>query len=171
MNRIDNVIDELSRRLEETARLTKTLLSEIKDSEADFFIVKTELLTLKGNLEALIKLVKNSDNISIATKLAVLEEKVTSINNWIETHNELHTDINDEIDDINKKLIVIDIEIAEYKEKTKNEKALDTTIKQEQEKAKIQKTNESWKIKWQFVISVIMAIITFILGYFSAKFK
>ena len=135
MNKIDDVIEELSKRLEETARLTKTLLNEIKDSEADFFIVKTELLTLKGNLEALIKLVRTSDNISIATKLAVLEEKVSNINDWIETHNELHTGINDDIDDVNKKLIIIDKEITEYKEKVKKEEDYHSTIKQEKAKA------------------------------------
>lgn len=169
--KIDDIIEEFSKRLEETSRLTKTLLTEIKDSEADFFIVKTELLTLKGNLEALIRLVKDSDNISIATKLAVLEEKVSNINSWIEDHNELHSDIDEEIKDINSKLIIIDKEILDYKSKEEKKEDFNSTIEKEQAKAEIQKSKEGWRIKWQFVASIIVAVITFVLGYFSAKFK
>ena len=89
--------EEILNELEETSSLTKRLLEEVKDSEKDFSIVKSELHTLKSSLESLLTILQSNNNTSVATKIAVLEQKISGID-----------DLESRLDEINERIIILE---------------------------------------------------------------
>lgn len=157
MQRID---DKILEELEETSKLTKLLLDEIKDSENDFLTVRMELQNIKNTIESMSSSMKDNDSISVITKVAVLEEKLTAID-----------DFETRLDELKERVLALEYASTGYKSKLDSESKKEEVISAEKTKARIQKKNEAWKIKTQFILTIIMTIITFVLGYFSSKWK
>ena len=73
------IIDEFIRDLEATANQVQQLLIEIRDSKIDLATIKAEFTFVVENVKQLSSLIKDGENGSIMTRLAVMEVSLNDI--------------------------------------------------------------------------------------------
>lgn len=87
-NKINNtsgiILEEFAKDIENTALKVQRLLDEIREGEADFAAVKTELRILSDNFKELSHIIRDGNGHSLLTRLALVEEVVNRIEAWIE---------------------------------------------------------------------------------------
>lgn len=94
----DRMLDQLAQGLEATSKLTEALLHELKESERDFAVLRTELNILHDNVKSLSRIVREGDgDASLLTKIALMDQRVNNVMKWVETHPETHKRLNAEI--------------------------------------------------------------------------
>lgn len=79
---------KLAEGLDNTSKLTKALLFEIKEGEADFATMKTELGTLKENVSYLKKIIVEGNGSSLLTKIALIDQKIETLSKDLESAEE-----------------------------------------------------------------------------------
>lgn len=172
--------------LDSTAKMTQELLSDLREGEVDFAVMKTELNILKDNVQKLSSLIKEGDGtISIITKVAIIEQDIKNINKWIDNHIDIHQNLNNEISDIitctnefEKRLIILeqsiksiiqDIECS-YREKMESiNKELDIA----HENTKVEKKLKAEKISAaiKIISAILIVIVSMVSGYCTKSFN
>jgi chromosome segregation ATPase len=85
------MFERLAEGLDSTSKLTHALLNEIRDSEADFASIKTELAMLRENVKGLSSIVREGNGAaSLLTKIALIEQKLETIDKWLDNHVDVH---------------------------------------------------------------------------------
>lgn len=174
-NTNDILFERLAEGLDSTSKLTHALLSEIRESESDFAVIKSELSTLRENVKSLSEIIKEGNgSTSILTKIALFEQRLLSIDKWIDDHSNIHQNnkleilqIKDHIKDINIKMIQLEKEINSINEKEKEEaKNKKTSMERELELEHEGKKNAiAIKAERQSaIIKLLAAVILAILG-------
>ena len=104
------MFEKLAEGLDSTSKLTTALLSEIRESEADFAAIKTELAILRENVKSLSNIVREGNGAtSLLTKIALIEQRIDSIDKWMDNHVDSHqrlkleiSSIKDDLDQLEK---------------------------------------------------------------------
>lgn len=108
-NSNDILLARLAESLDSTAKMTQALLSDLRESEADFAAIKTELNILKENVTGLSKLIKDGNGTSsILTRTALIEQNIENIKKWIDNHIDVHQREKETISSIKQQLHEID---------------------------------------------------------------
>lgn len=135
----DFVLERLAENLDSTSKLTTALLTEIRESEADFASIKTELGILRENVKGLSAIIRDGNGAtSLLTKIALMEQKFETIDKWISNHVDVHQRSKKELnnqketsDEISKRLSDVEKSWYAYKDK------LDRKIADEEEKQRL----------------------------------
>ena len=156
----NDMMERLVNGLESTTKLAQALLQEAKESEKEFSAVKTELAILKDNFKALSRIIQDGNGeMSIMTKMALLDQKL-----------QLMSKADDEIDDIEQRMVLIEEHIREVKD---NKRAAIDSFNREIElvhENKISATKvkeEKQKAITQVIAGILIAIIASTVGYFT----
>lgn len=152
-----------------------TLLAEFKATEIDFAVVKNELDNLRENVKSLSRLIRDGNgDVSLLTKIALLEQKLDSINSWIDNHRKGHEkiseeleEVNDELESLTTRIVVLENDSKDSRSKLAKLYSSEENLKIEKRRNKQAKNLEGWKIRWEFIGAVALAIITFALGYWA----
>jgi len=121
----DILLEKLADSLESTSRLTQTLVSDLRESEADFASVKTELSILRQNVQGLSEIIRDGNgSTSLLTRIALIEQKIESIEKWVDNYVEIHQkskievqELRNEISDLKRKIENIERELVNIKSK------------------------------------------------------
>lgn len=164
-------LEKLASGLEYTSKLAQSLLHEIKESEKDFAVVKTELSIIHETVKSLSKIVREGNGeMSLLTKAALLSDKIQQLQKDFDIADTKH-------DSIDKRLILLERDFSELKEIDDNEKrAKMDSINKEIElahetsisKTKVSEEREKTLIK--VVSAAVIAVITFLVTYFTNYF-
>ena len=99
------MLEKLAEGINSTSKLTHALLEEIKGSEADFAVIKTELSILRENVKSLSEIVREGNGAtSLITKISLIDQKIQDLYKWIDNHEDSHYRIKNEISDLKKQL-------------------------------------------------------------------
>ena len=100
-NTSDILLARLAEGLDSTAKMTQALLSDLRESEADFAAVKAELNILKENVKGLSSIVREGDGTSsILTRVALIEQSIETIKKWMDSHVDIHQRVKKDISDV-----------------------------------------------------------------------
>jgi chromosome segregation ATPase len=136
----DLMFERLADGLDSTSKLTHALLTEIRDSEADFASIKTELAILRENVKGLSTIIREGNGAtSLLTKIALIEQKLETIDKWVDSHVDVHqrvkgeiSKLKDFIDELEDRIQSIEKEIELLKEKERER--LDKLRRDEEER-------------------------------------
>jgi phage terminase small subunit len=103
------MFEKLAEGLDSTSKLTHALLTEIRESEADFAAIKTELAILRENVKGLSNIVREGNGAtSLLTKIALIEQRIESVDKWMDNHVDSHQRIKNEISDVKEDIEAIE---------------------------------------------------------------
>jgi myosin heavy subunit len=162
--------------------MTHALLTELKESEADFAAVKTELSILRENVKGLSEIIREGNGASsILTRLALAEQRIISIDKWMENHIDVHQrsktelgTVKEEVNDINHKLKSIhrdvyviknDIDESEKQKKENINRELEIQHHKNKNAQKVKTERQSAIIK--VTIAIVLTIISTVSGYLA----
>lgn len=166
----------------DTVKLAQELLDEIRETQTDFAAIKTELHILHENVKGLSRLVRDGNgDMSILTKLALLNQKIEDIIKWKDGHHDAHqrikkdiSNIHQEIEDLERKLIMLEKDVAEHEKKIADKERIAKEIVEkkielahEQKISNTKVKEERQKIALKIIAAVIVTVLTFIAGYFA----
>jgi len=185
----DVIFERLAEGLDSTSKLTHALLTEIRESEADFSAIKTEMAILKENVKSLSVIVREGNGAaSLLTQIALLEQKVENIDKWIESHMAVHQRSKDSLEDVKERMAGLTTrlsnlekevhELVEYIEEGRRSEIEDMRIDLQQKKdLEHQKEKSAEKVKEErqaaiikFLVALIIAIITFAVAWSTKEF-
>jgi chromosome segregation ATPase len=185
----DVIFERLAEGLDSTSKLTHALLTEIRESEADFSAIKTEMAILKENVKSLSVIVREGNGAaSLLTQIALLEQKVENIDKWIESHMAVHQRSKDSLEDVKERMAGLTTrlsnlekevhELVEYIEEGRRSEIEDMRIDLQQKKdLEHQKEKSAEKVKEErqaaiikFLVALIIAIITFSVAWSTKEF-
>jgi len=188
-NANDVIFERLAEGLDSTSKLTHALLTEIRESEADFAAIKTEMAILKENVKSLSVIVREGNGAaSLLTQIALLEQQVESIDKWMETHVAVHQRIKDDFSDVKdrmtelaSRLTALEKEVQDlvnYIEEGRKSEIEDMRIDLQQKKdLEHQKEKSAEKVKEErqaaiikFLVAMIIALITFGVAWSTKEF-
>lgn len=106
------LLARLAEGLDSTAQLTQALLSDLKESEDDFAVMKTELNILKENVQGLSDLVRDGGTTSLLTKIALVEQSISNIKKWVDNHVDVHQRLKTELSDIKEQILNIETRLS-----------------------------------------------------------
>lgn len=140
------IIDEFIKDLEATANQVQQLLTEIRDSKIDLATIKAEFTFVVNNVKQLSSIIKDGENGSIMTRLAVIEVGLADIKTQLKDHTSKDTEL---VTSLSTRVVLLEHKIADictYIEsiKTKGEAKL--------------KEDESGK--WQLYVAIAGGIFT-----------
>lgn len=178
----DILMEQIVKGLDSTSRMTQTLLAEIRESEADFSAIKTELNFLKDNIRTLSEILKGADSSkSITTRVALIEQNIETIEKWMENHSSnVHNkedvvivDIKEEINNLERKIdsissVLNDLKLKYDESERKQKEYLEREIElqHEDKKSKIATKAE----RQANLTKIIGAIILAALGAIGTSF-
>jgi chromosome segregation ATPase len=192
----ETMLEQVTQSIDSSSRLTLALLEQLKESEADLATFRTELSIVQENVKGLLSIVYDGrDANSLVTKIALIDQKLESIDKYIANHIDVHdntkADINvirKDIEEVEEKITHLESQFKIYtkkiddaekktKEKEANEiAAMRQSINREEEmeherKKSIQKSKEEWNSFYVKVIStIVLAIITAVGTWFAANY-
>lgn len=114
------LLARLAEGLDSTAKMTQALLSDLRESEADFAAMKTELNFLHENVRGLSDLIRDGGTSSLLTRVALIEQNIDNIKKWMDNHVDVHQRSKREINDIKKKISEIEYRLS----------AIETTLRE-----------------------------------------
>lgn len=92
------IINDFVKELEQTAQQVKDLLNELRDSKIDAATIKLELKLVVENVKELSSIIKDGDkNGSVLTRLALLEQSVHYIKEYVEKDSTVGNELNTRI--------------------------------------------------------------------------
>lgn len=138
----DIMFQKLSESLESTSKLTQLLLSEMRESESEFAAVKTELSILRDNFKELSSIIREGNGaVSVITRIALIEQKLDTINKWIDAHADLHMRTKSENDKLIKTVESLEDRIDDLEKYIADLKA-DKKKAEDDERASLHKQKE-----------------------------
>lgn len=171
----EQTLEKLAHGLESTSRLAQALLHEIKESEADFAAVKTELAILRDNVKSLSKIVREGNGeMSMLTKIALMDQEIRNLIRSIDGQKGIHESLSRDIisiqrsvEDINKRLSLLENETSSHKKLQMDSIQRDLDLAHQknksEEKLKEEKVKFWTRIIGALVIAAISALITYVL--------
>jgi uncharacterized protein (DUF342 family) len=185
----DVIFERLAEGLDSTSKLTHALLTEIRESEADFAAIKTEMAILKENVKSLSVIVREGNGAaSLLTQIALLEQKVENIDKWIESHMAVHQRSKESLEVVKERMTELTTrlsnlekevhELVEYIEDGRRSEIEDMRNDLQQKKdLEHQKEKSAEKIKEErqaaiikFLVALLIAIITFSVAWSTKEF-
>ena len=185
-NAADIMFQKLSESLESTSKLTQLLLSEIRESEGEFAVVKTELSILRDNFKELSSIIREGNGaVSVITRIALIEQKLETINKWIDSHADFHLrtkeeyaklvrvveSLEDRVSDLEKHVDKVEDEKKKADEEERasihKQKELDHMAKLNSEKSKALSAETYQKIG----VAVATALFTLLTAYLAKMFN
>jgi len=170
----DILLARLAEGLDSTAKMTQALLSDLRESEADFASMKTELSFLKENVKGLSELIRDGGTSSILTRVALIEQNIDNIKKWMDNHVDVHqrvkkefTNIRSQIFELEKRLTTVEGIVGEIEqENDEQERVSRINIDREIELAhERKKTDEKVRAERQeATVKVVAALIIGALG-------
>jgi len=173
-----NLLQKLTEGFENNNKLTQTLIEEIVESEADFASVKTELHILRDNVKSLSEIIREgSGAASIITKIALLEQRLSVIDKWVEKQEEKEKENTEFKSVIDVGLVTIKTHLEEIKkhleeigERHDQEDKENQELVFEKKKTKISTTAERHNAIMKIVTAVAIAVVGLISGGSLASF-
>jgi chromosome segregation ATPase len=176
------MFEKLAEGLDSTSQLTHALLTEIRESEADFAAIKTELAILRENVKGLSSIVREGNGAtSLLTKIALIEQKLDSIDKWVDNHADSHRalkleigTIKEEIDDLQKSAESADkaldriwnkIEESEKEQRDSIHREVELEHLHKKSAAKIKEERQRAAAK--IIAAIVIAVITFLATWFA----
>jgi hypothetical protein len=170
----DLILERLAEGLDSTSKMTHALLTELKESEADFAVVKTELGILRENVKGLSEIIREGNGASsILTRLALMEQKIASIEKWMENHVDVHqraksevSNVRNEVDEIDRKInaltkdvndIIEQLAESERKKRQSIDRELELHHDKNKNEEKLRAERNSAIIK--FTIALLLAVV------------
>lgn len=180
-NASDILLARLAESLDSTAKMTQSLLSDLRESESDFAAMKTELSILKENVKGLAELVRDGGTSSILTKVALIEQSIDNIKTWMNNHVDVHgrlkndfIDIKNQLSEIERRLGTVELALQQIERDTKEkEREYKASIDREADFAYEQKKNDD-KVRAEkqsafvkIIAAALIGIIGLIGGYLA----
>ena len=181
MNTSEILLARLAEGLDSTAKMTQALLSDLRDSEADFAAMKTELNILKENVKGLSEVVRDGGTSSILTRVALIEQSLENIRKWMDNHVDVHqrmkkdfTEFRNTISEIERRLSNAEDTLNEIEQekkekekeiKIKNEREMDLVHEQKKNDDKLRSERRSELTK--LIVAIVIAVVGAIAGYFA----
>lgn len=168
----DLMFEKLAEGLDSTSKLTTALLTEIRESEADFAAIKTELAILRENVKGLSSIIREGDGAtSLITKIALIEQKLDTIDKWLDNHVDVHqrakaevTTLKGHVEELNVRLTALEKEFREIVDKLEREEAEERVsivraqeLEFEQNKSSVKVREERQKAIIKFLVALILA--------------
>jgi DNA repair exonuclease SbcCD ATPase subunit len=186
-NTSEILLARLAEGLDSTAKMTQALLSDLRESEADFAVMKTELNILKENVKGLAELVRDGGTSSILTKVALIEQSIDNIKKWMDNHIEVHgrmkkdfVDVRNQLSEIERRLGTVELALQQIERETREkerehrasidrEADLAYELKKNDDKVRAEKQSAFVKIAAAALIGVIGLIGGYLANSCSAK--
>lgn len=180
------MFSKIAEGLDSTSQLVHALLNEIKDSEADFAAVKTELSILRENVKGLSSIVREGNGAtSLMTQIALIQQKMEGIDKWIDSHGDKHQamkvsfeGLEHRLDDIDTRLVLLEKFIKELEEdKKQKDKAFRESVHRErdlehQRELSYEKVmEERQKFKIGLIAAIIIGVVTAGMSFLPRFFK
>lgn len=170
----DILLARLAEGLDSTAKMTQALLSDLRESEADFAAMKTELNILKENVRGLSELIRDGGASAILTRVALIEQNIENIKAWMDNHVDVHhrlkkdfSEIRDQITRMEARLASVESAIREMEEaEREKEKAKRVSIDREMDLVHEQKKNDD-KIRAERQSAFVKVIAAIVIGIFG----
>jgi len=165
-NTSEILLARLAEGLDSTAKMTQALLSDLRESEADFAAMKAELNILKENVKGLSELVRDGGTSSILTRVALIEQNIENIKKWMDNHVDVHqkmkkdfTEIRDRLSQIEGRLASIEETLREIEEETheREREQRDSIVREIDLAHEKKKTDEKLRAERQSAIVKIVA--------------
>jgi hypothetical protein len=166
------LIQKLTDGFENNNKLTQTLLEEIVDSEADFASIRTELSTLKENIQSLSEIIQVGNGAaSIITKIALIEQRLDVFDKWIQKQEKREEDNTEFKSVIDVGLVTIKTHLEEIKKHLQEintrhaqEDAETKELAFEKKKTKINTAAEKHNSLWKILTAVSIALVSAVSG-------
>ena len=115
------IFERLAEGLDSTSKLTHALLTEIRESEADFAAIKTEMAILKENVKSLSVIVREGNGAaSLLTQIALLEHQIEQIDKWMTNHVTIHQKVKADISVFKDRQAELMIRVSALEKEVKN---------------------------------------------------
>lgn len=131
-NNSEILIGRLAEGLDAISKMTQVLLADLRESEADFAAMKTELSILKENVKSLSEVIRDGGTSSILTRVALIEQNIENIKQWIDNHVDVHIRMKKDFSEVRNQLSELENRLTSV-EKTLRQIESDT---KEQERAR-----------------------------------
>jgi chromosome segregation ATPase len=176
------MFEKLAEGLDSTSKLTHALLTEIRESEADFAAIKTELSILRENVKGLSNIVREGNGAtSLLTKIALIEQRIDSIDKWMDNHADSHhrlkreiSGIKSEIEDLKKGSSSTDHTVNQIKQRMDdNDREQRDSIHREIEITHMERKSakvireERQKAIIKIMAAIAIAVITFLITWYA----
>lgn len=173
------MFSKLADGLDSTSRLTQALLSEIRESEADFATIKTELAILRDNVKSLSVIVKEGNgSTSLLTKIALIEQKLGALDKWMDGQNETNitnknklSDLQSDMEDIERRIRSIEQNIKIYFDKIDEKERLEhenirASFHKMEELSHLEQKNKLaiQQERKTFIVKVVVGVIVGVIG-------
>jgi chromosome segregation ATPase len=170
------MFEKLAEGLDSTSKLTTALLTEIRDSEADFAAIKTELAILRENVKGLSSIIREGDGAtSLITKIALIEQKLDTIDKWLDNHVDVHQRAKTEVatlkrhvEELTIRLTALEKELYEIVGKLERDEenervsiVREQELAFEQKKSSVKVREERQKAIIRFLVALVLASISF----------
>lgn len=171
----DIMLEQLAEGLESNTKLAQGLLRELKESERDFAAVRTELNILSDNVKSLSRLVRDGNGeMSLLTRIAVIDQKVQDIQKWVDNHPKEHTLLIAKIDDLNSRFTRLETMVVRLSDTADQEqRAKMDSITRDAEFSHYSKITEKdtkankQKALITVVVALILGVISLAVAYFT----
>lgn len=181
-NTSEILLARLAEGLDSTAKMTQALLSDLRESEADFAAMKTELNILKENVKGLSELVRDGGTSSILTRVALIDQSIENIKKWMDNHIDVHqrskkdfSEIRDQLSEIDRRLRNVEQTISEIEEDAKEQDrvsrvAIDRQMDLAHERQKLdQQVKAERQAAFVKIVAAVMIGITGLIGGYLAN--
>ena len=149
------IIDEFIKDLEATADQVQQLLTEIRDSKIDLATIKAEFKFVVDNVKLLSTIIKDGENGSIMTRLAIVEVGLADLKEELKVYISKDTEGG----------VSIATKVALLEQKLNDISTYVEGIKAKEPKKKDTKTQEAGK--WQLYVAIAGGVFT-LLGSIAA---
>lgn len=168
------LLARLAEGLDSTAKMTHALLSDLRESEADFAAMKTELNILKENVRGLSEVIRDGGTSSIMTRVALIEQNIDNIKKWMDNHVDVHQRFRKEINefkssisDIEKRLVGVELILKELEDEAKSQvRARQDSINREMDFVHEKKKNDD-KIRAERQSAIVKIVAAIVIGVFG----
>lgn len=183
-NNSEILIGRLAEGLDAISKMTQALLSDLRESEADFAAMKTELNILKENVKSLSEVIRDGGTSSILTRVALIEQNIENIKQWIDNHVDVHSRTKKDFSEVRNQLSEIELRLTAV-EKTlqviendakEQERARRVSIDREldyvhEKKKNDDKVRSEWRSTFvKIVAAIIIGILGLVGGYLANSY-
>jgi NurA-like 5'-3' nuclease len=180
-NTSEILLARLAEGLDSTAKMTQALLSDLRESEADFAAIKTEVNIIKENVKGLSELVRDGGTSAILTRVALVEQSIKNIQQWLDNHVDVHqrlkkdfSEIRNQLSEIERRLSAVENTLRQLQDEEKErarerrvsiDRELDLVHEQKKNDDKIRSEWRSTFVK--IVAAVVIGTVGLVGGYLA----